>query len=325
MDFQCENPMKLLKSSSRDPAFNLALEEFVFSRYRSKDLLLMLYINNPAIVVGKHQNVFKEVSLRETERLDMAIYRRITGGGAVYHDQGNLNFSFIESGLRVSDRNYDKYLNLVLKALKSKGINAVINDRKGLEDSGSKFSGTAMRVERDRLICHGTLLFDSDLTRLSDTLHVNHGNIETRATRSKQARVVNLKPSIGIETIDAFSEEFAKALNADGSPALIDEYDLQQVHRLSDRKYRNWDWNIGKASSCEIKTEVRIEARSVSLTLSIKNGYINSSLSLEGGYDLSFLEGVAFWPTAIQDRIEKSLSLSAEMSKQAAFSIFNFS
>ena len=220
--------MRLILTGSNDPYYNLAAEEY-YLRNAEEDVF-MLWQNTPVVVIGKNQNMYAEVKLDYTEENGILVARRITGGGAVYHDLGNVNYTFITSREKANVLDFEYFTRPVLKALSGLGIEAALSGRNDLlakvtdetrDPDGSpeakpvfaKFSGNAMTATKERILNHGTLLFDSDLTVLSKTLNPDAEKLRQKAIKSVRSRVTNLKPlvrdedgrPVAMETADFFN------------------------------------------------------------------------------------------------------------------------
>lgn len=180
--------MKFLKLETLDPYYNLAVEEYLFEFL--DDDVFMLWQNEKTVVIGKNQNAFTEVNLKKAEQLDIKIARRITGGGAVYHDLGNVNYSFIKKGGEID---FKKFSDPVIAALKTLGIDAELSGRNDLTVLDKKISGNAQFTKNNRTLHHGTLLFDSNLEILGGVLKVDREKLESKAIKSVSSRVVNIK------------------------------------------------------------------------------------------------------------------------------------
>ena len=183
--------MKLIILSTHDPYYNLAVEEYLFQT--AEDEVFMLWQNEPTVVIGKNQNAYAEVELDVLRERGIHLARRITGGGAVYHDLGNVNYTFIaKSGQQGID--FAHFTAPILRALAELGIRAELSGRNDLLVDGRKFSGNAQYSANGKTLHHGTLLFDSDLTVLSDVLRPDEEKIRSKAVRSVRSRVTNLAP-----------------------------------------------------------------------------------------------------------------------------------
>ncbi|MBE6630467.1 MAG: lipoate--protein ligase [Ruminococcaceae bacterium] len=209
--------MKLYVLTSTDPYYNLAVEEYLF-RNEQEDVF-MLWQNEPTVVIGKNQNAFAEVELDALRQDGVHLARRITGGGAVYHDLGNVNFSFISAQSTQTGLDFAGFTAPILAALHSLGVNAELSGRNDLLLEGKKFSGNAQHTANGRTLHHGTLLFDSDLSALSRYLRPDEEKLKSKGIKSVRSRVTNLKPFLQISaTTGAFIEHLAQFLRAEYAP-----------------------------------------------------------------------------------------------------------
>ena len=182
--------MKYIRLNTTDPYYNLAVEEFLFRS--CEDDIFMLWQNAPSVIVGKNQNVYAETDIDYTRKNGIFTVRRITGGGAVYHDLGNINYSFITSKSRAAVLDFAYFTSPIISALSSLGIECALSGRNDLECAGRKFSGNAQAGSDDRILHHGTLLFDTDLDKMSAALKADREKLEYKAVKSHKSRVVNL-------------------------------------------------------------------------------------------------------------------------------------
>ena len=199
-----------------DPRLNLALEEFIL-RDRKEGDYLILYINEPSVIIGKHQNVMEEVGLRFVEEQGIPVVRRISGGGAVYHDLGNLNFSVITDHTPERHNNYESFLAPVISTLHTLGVESRLNNRNSLVlNDGRKFSGNAQFASRGRMVSHGTLLFNSNLDALAIALQPDALPLESRAVQSIRSHVVNLESVLeSVISIEAFQQNIQQGFLQD--------------------------------------------------------------------------------------------------------------
>lgn len=239
--------MIYIPSSSTSAAYNLAVEEFLLTRVTSGELL-MLWKSAPTVVIGKFQNAFGEVSVGEIERRNIVLVRRNSGGGTVYHDEGNLNFTIIaDRGENSPD--YERFLLPVVDALQSLGITAAIGDAFDITVDGKKVSGNAQSVVKNRVMHHGTLLFDADLSVLSDVTGHARADVRSKAIPSHPSPVGNLRPYLKNDMdIDTFANLLKIALcGKNAEVRSFTEEELREIERLRDEKYGTWDWNYGKS------------------------------------------------------------------------------
>lgn len=242
--------MRAIISQSRDAAYNLALEEYVFTKLTGEDFLI-LWVNAPGIVVGKFQNVFQEINVRQAQRLGLLVHRRLTGGGCVYHDEGNLNFSIITQWAMAED-SYTRFLEPVLGIINGCGVHACRSGICNLCVDGKKFSGNAQSIYRGRILHHGTLLFDTDLDMLRQVIRPDYERFRSKAMRSMPAAVGNLKDCPGFNVKD-LNELKHRILDGMGCRA-GDAYEFppaqeREIESLAEKKYRTWEWNMAQSAT----------------------------------------------------------------------------
>lgn len=232
--------MKFLILDSRDPYFNLAVEEYLF--LNETDDVFMLWQNENTVVVGKNQNAYAEIKMDVVRERGIKISRRITGGGAVYHDLGNVNYSFISTRRESADIDFKYFTEPIIEALASMGIKAELSGRNDLLTDGRKFSGNAQYTQGERTLHHGTLLFGADLAVLSDVLNVDRSKIESKAIASVRSRVINLSELLpdGV-TVERFIEILSEFVIKKYSPEIIDVPQNDEVMALT-RRNASEEW-----------------------------------------------------------------------------------
>lgn len=263
-----------------DPAVNLALEEYVLRNAGVDDDLLLFYINAPSIIIGRHQNTLEEINREYVEAHGVRVVRRLSGGGAVYHDLGNLNFSFITGSAPENFRNFKKFTEPVVRALASLGVTAELSGRNDLLVDGRKVSGNAQYIAADRMVSHGTLLFDSDLSHVADALNVKESKISSKGIKSVRSRVANISEYL---PQPMRIEEFRAALLAhfftgQGQiPTLpLGEADWTAVRKLAQDRYRSWEWTYGRSPDFNLEKRQRFECGEIDARLDIQAGLIRS-------------------------------------------------
>lgn len=238
--------MLYVGSRTTDPYYNLAFEEYIFTSFRDGDVFL-LWRNAPCMVVGSYQNICRETRVPALRRLGIPVLRRISGGGAVYHDLGNLNYSLMTRQEGAVD--YERSLAPILEALRAIGVPARKNRTCDLAIGEEKISGSAQRAAGGRLLHHGTLLFDADLTALEDiSVRGKNGCFQTKGTPSAICAVTNIRPHLARDmTIETFRRRLLDYMVPDLSNRLeLTEAQRAEVRRLRDEKYRSWEWTWGK-------------------------------------------------------------------------------
>jgi len=255
------NTMNGLLSTSNDPAFNLATEEFLL-RHTTKNLFF-LYVNRPSIIVGKHQNTLGEINYQFVNDQQIPVYRRLSGGGTVYHDENNLNFCFIETGKKTDLVNFKRYSEPILHALKQMGINATFGKRHDILIDGKKVSGNASHVYKSRVMHHGTLLYSSKLDVLNNALKTNPLLIKDKAVKSVRSEVTNISNHLDYRL--SF-QDFVKTIfnhlikHYHNAPTLsLTKEETKQIQALSDKKYNTWAWNYGYSPNYELNKRIKLD------------------------------------------------------------------
>lgn len=225
--------MKFLTLTTHDPYLNLAIEEYMFRSCDSD--VFMLWQNDRSVIIGKNQNAYAEVNTDFVTEKGIAVARRITGGGAVYHDLGNLNYTFISSS-RDKGIDFEYFTAPIIEVLRALGVCAELSGRNDLLVSGLKFSGNAQYNDGKKVLHHGTILFDSDLTVLSNALAVDGEKLKAKAVKSARSRVTNLRPLIkGDLTAEEFIAVISEFVIKKYSPEIISPPENSEIERLRER------------------------------------------------------------------------------------------
>lgn len=274
-----ENSMLYINNVSNNAYFNIALEEYVLNKSLDNgESYVILYINNPAIIIGKHQNTIEEVNREYVKENDIDVVRRMSGGGAVYHDEGNLNFSYILKADKEDVNNFKKFTLPVIKALDKMGIKAELSGRNDLTIEEKKFSGNAQFYRKNRLLHHGTILFNSEMSNLTKALKVKPEKIQSKGIKSIRSRVTNIIDYLPEKrTIDEFKELLIQYLFEE--VGTIEEYkltqeDIKAVEKLAEEKYKTWEWNWGESPAFDIQKSKRFPIGLIDIRLNIKEGCI---------------------------------------------------
>lgn len=272
--------------NSHDSAFNLALEEYCLLNLPIAENYLLLYVNAPSIVIGKHQNAMEEINTDFVEERGIPVLRRISGGGAVYHDLGNLNYSFIRKYDRVHFNNYTSFTGTMASALRELGVPAVLNARNDILVDGRKVSGSAQAVRRDRMASHGTLLFRSDLDEVIRSLKPKAGKITSKGRPSVRSSVVNIGDFLPADMdLEAFRNALLRKLFPGTSTPpqyKLTSGEIAQVEKLATGKYRTWEWNYGGSPAFTLQRTGRLGTGQVEVRLSVKEGLLRSIEFLQG-------------------------------------------
>ena len=269
--------MKYIESNSTDPYFNLALEEYVFDRLPKDESYFMLWQNANTIVIGKYQNALEEVNQTVVDERGIKVARRLSGGGAVYHDMGNLNFTFIVDQKDVKGMNFKIFVEPVVETLKGFGVAAEFTGRNDIVIDGMKISGNSQYVKKHRVMHHGCIMLDSDLEKVADALNVKAAKFKSKNSKSVRSRVTTINAHAPCKIS---MEEFKTALKehilgSDGiEPYELTEEDLREIEKLRDEKYSTWAWNYGKAVQYEMTREEKFDAGLVTVNMTAKDGRI---------------------------------------------------
>ncbi|MBK3516593.1 lipoate--protein ligase family protein [Carboxylicivirga marina] len=254
--------MNGLLSNTNDPAINLATEEYLL-RHSNKDVFF-LYTNSPSIIVGKHQNTLAEINYSYINAHNIPVYRRLSGGGTVYHDLNNLNFCFIQTGEKGHLVNFERYSEPILLALKELGIHATFGKRHDIQIDGKKVSGNASHVFKTRVMHHGTLLFSSDLSVLNNSLKTNPLIIKDKAVKSVRSEVTNISNYVdqSFTYTDFVKHIFNYLLKhySNSNELSLDNEELKQIKAISRDKYNTWEWNYGYSPVFELNKRYKLES-----------------------------------------------------------------
>jgi len=268
--------MRCILRTETEPYFNLAAEEYVFNNF--EDDTFMLWKNDPSVIIGKHQNTFAEINHEFIEERGIKVVRRISGGGAVYHDHGNLNFTFTSKGDPTHLVDFNKYNLVIVNVISKLGIQVETGPRNSLYINGRKISGNAEHVYKNKVLHHGTLLFNSDLNNLEKAIYPANLTYEDKAVKSISSKVINisnfLQQSLGIDEFADFI--ITDILKSDSEAYLysFSEEDIRQINLLKDEKYTKWEWNYGYSPAFSFSTMFLTGDQSLQATILVKNGII---------------------------------------------------
>jgi lipoate-protein ligase A len=301
----------IITSSTFNPWYNLALEELLLKHVRENEIILYLWQNDNTVVVGKNQNCWKECKCGELEEHGGKLARRLSGGGAVYHDLGNLNFTFV---MDKKLYNLEKQLKVIIEALKNIGIEAEFSGRNDITVNGKKFSGNAFYNTKNTVLHHGTLLINSDFSKLATYLQVSKEKIQSKGIDSVQSRVINLKEinsSITLEeVISNLKSTFIKFYGGNGEIIDINPFE-EEINSLYD-KYSSWQWRYGESPKFDISLQKRFSWGEIEICLVCKDGYIVDSKVYSDAMDYEIiteiskkLDGTKFQMEAIVNSIRE--------------------
>ncbi|AYO29817.1 lipoate--protein ligase [Biomaibacter acetigenes] len=308
--------MQYINNESYDPYFNMALEEHTVKFLDPGEEYFILWQNRPAVIIGKNQNAIEEVNLKYTKEHGIAVVRRLSGGGAVYHDLGNINFTFVVNYRPEDFNSIERFARAVVRALDRFGVKSEFTGRNDITIDGKKISGNAQYLYKKRLLHHGTLLFDSDVTRLSEALNVKIDKISSKGVKSVKSRVTNIKEYLKQDiSVKEFKELLAKYIfEVEDQP--FREYqltaqDLENINRLREDKYSTWEWNIGYSPEFDLTKSQRFDAGEVEVKLNVKDGMI-TAIKFYGDFlsmrDVAEVENLLTGCRYREEDIKKALS-----------------
>ena len=276
--------MYYLETNSQDPAYNLAFEEYVLTHCRDGNYLI-LWQNHNSVIIGRNQNTAAEINRGFVDSHGIRVVRRNTGGGAVYHDLGNLNYSFITDAADVGQRDSHQFTQPVVRALCSMGLDAETSGRNDILVSGRKVSGTAQQLRNGRILHHGTLLFDSNADMIAGALNPDPSKFQFKGVQSVRSRVGNIRSALPQDmTLEDFWQRIKKELTQDGCIATsLPETAYAEILALKAEKYDTWEWNYGKSPQFQTSCRRRWNGGLLELHLSVQDGNI-SNLGILGDF-----------------------------------------
>ena len=270
--------MRYIKNVSTNPYYNMAFDEYCLESLSINEPVFYLWQNRPAVIVGFNQEVNTEVNLDYLKENGIDLVRRVTGGGAVFHDLGNLNYTIVGRSEDL-ERDYPEYASIMAKALQSLGVPATLSGRNDILVEGRKVSGFAKRVCKNRLMVHGTLMYNVDVDVLTKVLNPSNTKLQSKGIASVRSRVANLcdyLPEIpNIQTFSNRLEEILSCNNADTEYQLSDT-DLANIQLLTDKKFATWEWNYGRSPKATLTHSSRLACGTVEIHLTLTENRISS-------------------------------------------------
>ncbi len=263
-----------------DPRINLAIEEYALKHLDIDETYLLFYINRPSIIIGRNQNTIEEINTDYVEKNDIIVVRRLSGGGAVYHDLGNLNFSFITKDDGDSFHNFRKFTEPVIRALNKLGVKAELQGRNDIVVDGRKVSGNAQFSTGGRMFSHGTLLLNTELENVAKALKVKKEKIESKGIKSVRSRVANISEFLPEPmTIEEFRSFLLKNI-FEGEEKIpeyvLTEKDWEKIDEISRNRYQKWEWNYGKSPKFNVQHSKRFPIGSIDVRLEVDKGIIQN-------------------------------------------------
>jgi lipoate-protein ligase A len=268
--------MLFVRNSSLDPWFNIAAEEYLLKHFDKE--IIMLWRSSPSIIVGKHQNTLAEINLEYVRKNDIPVVRRLSGGGTVFHDPGNINFTFVKKADKENLVNFRSHTQPVIDFLQSLGVDARFEGKNDLRINGLKISGNAEHIHKEKVLHHGTLLFDSDLEKLNEAIKAKEQNFESKAVKSVRSTVANISRFLHtpmlvkdfMEKLEMFF--FQKYPTLERYDFNID--DIRAINRLKEEKYVKWEWNFGWSPTYVFQNKIRFRKLDLVLEMKVNKGRI---------------------------------------------------
>jgi len=277
--------LKYIETKWDIPYYNFALEDYLLNEAKEDDYVFF-YIHKPSIIVGKYQNTIEEINKDFIEENDISVARRLSGGGAVYHDHGNLNFSFVHKADKRDVNNFKKFTKPVIDALIELGLDAHLSGRNDILIDDKKISGNAQYYTNGRLLHHGTLLYDSQMSNLVKSLKVRDLKIKSKGIKSVKSRVANISDFLNNQLpIEDFKEYLLKSFyqSRDIEKYELDDKAMNYIDKKVKEKYSTWEWNFGKSPDFEIQKIHKFPFGILDTRLDVRDGVI-SHCKIYGDY-----------------------------------------
>lgn len=279
--------MKYIVNTSNNPYYNIALEAYAFRELVDEDELFILWINEPSIIIGRHQNALEEINKEYTDEHGIHIARRLSGGGAVYHDLNNLNYTIISNKAGEGSFDFETFSKPVIDTLAKLGVKAEFSGRNDLEIDGKKIAGNAQAYHNGRMMHHGCLLFDVDMTVLGDALKVSKDKIESKGVKSVRARVTNINNELPekmtiLEFQDALLDQM-KSEYPDMTEYVFSDEELAKIQKSCDEQFSTWQWIFGSSPEYTVSRAVRYPAGKITTYANVENSIIKG-LTIYGDF-----------------------------------------
>ena len=302
--------LKYFLSDNTSPYHNLALEEYLLCNVKQNECILYLWQNRHTVVIGVNQNPWKESNIKELEQNGGFLARRMSGGGAVFHDLGNLNFTFL-----AREENYDisKQLDVIIQAVKKFGIQAEKSGRNDILVNRKKFSGNAFYHSSGHCFHHGTILVDVDMSKLSRYLNISQDKLQSKGVNSVRSRVINLNelmPELTIEALKrALIEAFGEVYGKTPHPFPVERLIKKDVKGMEE-KYASWEWRLGRKLPFTVEYYNRFTWGDLTMQMCVESGIIRDAIAYSDGMETNFiramgdaLKDIPFASTEINNRL----------------------
>ena len=271
--------MKYISSPFTDPYSNLALEEYVFRTLSAEDDYFMLWQNFNSVIIGRYQNTIEEIDEAYCREKGIRVARRLTGGGAVFHDKGNLNYTLITKTEQTEDFDFSIFVRPVIAVLASYGIEAEFSGRNDILIGGRKISGSSQYKSRGVLLHHGCIMLDSNLAEVGRALKPGSAKFESKSIKSVVSRVTTINENAPVSIpMERFKEDLKKTFAEQNKMVdhVLTERDLDAVSKLKKEKYETWEWNYGRSPAYNVRKEKKYPCGLVSVQMDVNDGCIAS-------------------------------------------------
>ncbi len=281
--------MLYVESGSFDPEYNLSFEEYLFKYLPLEETeYVTLWQNEPAVIIGKNQNAWAEINQKYIEENNIKVVRRITGGGAVYHDLGNLNFSFITKDRAGGKIDFSSYYKPIVSALRAMGVQAELSGRNDITVDGKKVIGASQSIWRGRVLSNGCILFDVRMESLASALNVRPEKLITKGIESVRARVSNIKPYLGGDQ-DVYDfkalllQEIFKQFQEEPKEYRLTEHDHREILKIKEARFGRMEWNWGRSPKGSLKNGAKYPFGWVEIVAELIGGKL-SDVSILGDF-----------------------------------------
>ncbi len=315
--------MLIILHQSTDPYFNVAADEFVLKNLEED--CVMLWRNDNAVIVGKYQNALAEINYDYVKKHNTAVIRRLSGGGAVYHDLGNLNFSFTQTGQDSNLANFRKFTQPIVDVLQSMGVNAGLEGKSDLMIESRKISGNAAHIYRNKILSHGTILFSSEMHDVSESLRINREKYIDKAVRSNPKKVTNvsahLKTPMRVEEFAIKLRDYFLEIYPDSRLYEFTPEDIRSIQKLRDEKYATYEWNFGRSPNYSFQKTISTPDGMLEINFDVKKGIIDQ-MKISG--DLIFKRDIRKLESALSNILHEENAIRRALSNIQSDTILGY-